>query len=158
MFRSGTKDELLKVLPALSVDALPELPDERAYREWFTVALEPLVETIGHLNPPELNPRIHPGYRWGHATKVLALYVRDFVLFSRYFSEEDARRIEPLLFCPVDGIVMERLARAGADPGVRFIRELDEPTFWRIQDALRVAAAEVGVPRVWFDDVWSDRE
>lgn len=51
---------------------------------------------------------------------------------------------------------MDGLRQAGLDPGVTLIREIDQAGFWRIQDALSVAAEEVGVPRVWFDDVWSE--
>jgi hypothetical protein len=83
--------------------------------------------------------------------------VRDLVLFSRYFNEQETARIERWLYCPIDGIVMDRLRLAGFDPGFNLIRQIDEAGFWRIQDALSIAAEEVGAPRVWFDDVWSER-
>ena len=65
------------------------------------------------------------------------------------------------------GVEYELLGAPGAPavaitPGGRFskdtpgIRELGEAAFWRIQDALGSAASRVGVPRVWFDDVWSE--
>ncbi len=87
---------------------------------------------------------------------MLSLFVRDLVLFSRYFTEDEARRIEPWLYCPIDRIVMDRLRRVGFNPGVSTIREVDEAVFWSIQDGLSMAANDVGVPRVWFDDVWSE--
>jgi hypothetical protein len=51
--------------------------------------------TILRLNPPGPRSRIHPEYKWGHGAKVLSLFVRDPVLFSRYFDETEAGRIEP---------------------------------------------------------------
>jgi hypothetical protein len=39
------------------------------------------------------------------------------------------------------------------------IREIDTAKkFYDVQTALGAAAREAGVPRVWFDDNWSDRE
>jgi hypothetical protein len=156
VFLRGTKEALTSLFPTLPVDELPALSTKPDYRIWFESALRPVAGTIVGLNPVTRNPRIHPGYAWGHGTKVLSLFVRDLVLFSRYFTEDDARRIEPWLYCPVDGIVIERLRRVGFDPGVRFIREIGEAAFWRIQDSLSAAAALAGVPPVWFDDVWSE--
>jgi hypothetical protein len=51
---------------------------------------------------------------------------------------------------------MDRLRRVGFDPGVSTIRQIDEAVFWRVQHRLSIAAKDVGVPRVWFDDVWSE--
>jgi hypothetical protein len=47
---------------------------------------------------------------------VLSLVVRDLVLFSRYFTEDQARRIGPWLYCPVVGIVIDSLRRVGFVP------------------------------------------
>ena len=126
------------------------------YRRWFEAALQGVAATILELNPRGTRSGVHPGYKWGHGTKVLSLFVRNLVICSRYFTEEEARRIEWWLYCPIDTIVMRRLRRVGFDPGVRQINQIDEVAFWRIQDALSIAAEEAGVPRVWFDDIWSE--
>jgi hypothetical protein len=159
VFTTGTKDTLVPLLARLPVDDLPELTDEAAFRPWFTRQLDPVARAIIRLNPPETRPGIHPGYKWGHATKVLALFVRDLVLFSRYFSDDEVEKIAPLLYCPVDSIVIKRLRELGEPSGVSQISGIDSPQrFWRIQDLLGQAAATVGVPRVWFDDNWGDRD
>jgi hypothetical protein len=87
---------------------------------------------------------------------VLSLFVRDLVSYSRYFEADVVRQLEPLLYCPIDGIVIDRLRRLGVDPGVRRIREIDEDVFWSIQARLQEASDAAGVPRVWFDDIWSE--
>lgn len=156
VFMPGTKSALVDLLPNLPVDRLREFSEQTHYREWFEAALEPVSNTILGLNPPGPRSGIHPGYKWGHGTKVLSLFVRDLVLFSRYFIDDEARRLERWLYCPVDGIVIDRLRRVGFDPGVTLIREIEEASFWRIQDSLSEAAATTGVPPVWFDDVWSE--
>ena len=146
----------MPVLASLPVDDLAGVGSSTAFQAWFVAALGPVADVILAANPPGRSTRVHPGYKWGHATKVLALFVRDLVLFSRYFGDEDADRIATWLYCPVDGIVLDRLRRAGVGPGATLIRELDEPTFWRIQEVLGAAAAAAEAPRVWFDDVWSE--
>lgn len=155
VFNPGTTAALTKVLPDLNVEQLPEVVDQADYRRWFEASLERVAGTIRRLNPRDSRPGIYPGYKWGHATKILCLLVRDLTLHSRYFTEDEVDRIQRWLYCPVDGIVIRRLRGAGFEPGVNLIREIDEAGFWRIQDGLSEAAA-AGVPRVWFDDVWSE--
>jgi hypothetical protein len=157
VFETGTADALTDLLLSLPVDELPELTDQNGYRSWFEAALERVAATILEFNPREIRSSIHPGYKWGHGAKVLSLFVRNLVMCSRHFTEEEASRVEPWLYCPIDGIVMKRLRRVGFDPGARTIREIDEAAaFWRIQDCLSIAADKAGVPRVWFDDIWSE--
>jgi len=156
VFRPGTKDALVESLPTLRIRELVELRDASAYRAWFVRALDLVADTALKLNPKRLNDRIHPGYKWGHSSKVLSLFVRDLLLFSRFLPAEEAGRLEPWLYCPVDGIVIDRMRRLGFDPGVRFIREIDEENFWTIQARLGDGAASTGIARVWFDDIWSE--
>ena len=159
VFAKRTKDALLPVLAAIPVDELPQLAGQAAFHVWFERQLEVVAAAILRLNPPAVRPGIHPGYKWGHASKVLALYLRDLVLYSRYFPDADAERIAYWLYCPIDSIVMKRMRQLGEKPGVSLISGIDSPKrFWHVQDTLGAAAARVGVPRVWFDDNWGDRE
>jgi hypothetical protein len=159
VFAAGTKAVLVPLLGRLPADDLPYLEGQAAYRAWFTRQLDVVANAILRLNSPAVRPAIHPGYKWGHATKVLALYVRDLVLFSRYFTDEDVERIVPWLYCPVDSVVMKRLRALGERPEVYQISGIDSARrFWNIQDLLGAASASVGVPRVWFDDNWGDRD
>lgn len=159
VFAAGTKAALLPVLAAIPVDELPALAEEAAFRTWFERHLDVVAKAILRLNPPEVRPGIHPGYKWGHSSKVLALYLRDLVLYSRYFADADAERIAFWLYCPVDSIVMKRMRELGERPGVFQISGIDSAQrFWHVQDTLGAAAARAGVPRVWFDDNWGDRE
>ena len=159
VFTAGTKADLVPLLARLPVDELPGLAGQAEYRAWFERHLDAVGAAILARNPKQVRPGIHPGYKWGHGTKVLALYLRDLVLFSRYFPDADAERMAFWLYCPVDSVVMKRLRELGEQPGVFQISGIDSPArFWRIQDLLGDAAARVGVPRVWFDDNWGDRD
>lgn len=159
VFAPGTKDVLLPVLAAIPVDELPALGGLAEFRAWFERQLDVVAAAILRLNPPAVRPGIHPGYKWGHASKVLALYLRDLVLYSRYFSDADVERVAPWLYCPVNSIVMKRMRELGERPGVFQISGIDSPSrFWHVLDTLGAAAARARVPRVWFDDNWGDRE
>ena len=159
VFQETTKRALVATLATMPVDELPAFDGEPPFRRWFERQLDVVADVILHLNPPDVRPGIHPGYKWGHGTKVLALYVRDVVLFSRYFSDTEVERISPWLYCPIDGIVLDRLRRLGERPGASLIREIATAgQYWRLQDRLGAAARLAGVPRVWLDDIWGDRE
>jgi len=146
------------VLAGLPIDQLPYLAGEVQFREWFERQLDPVAATILRHNPHGRRSRVHPGYRWGHGTKVLALYVRDIVLNSRFFGDAEVKLISPWLCCPIDSVVLDRIRELGVDPGVARIREIDSrEKYWAIQDRLEAVAARIGVPRVWFDDVWALR-
>jgi len=157
VFAAGTKEVLVRLIPTLDLDSLPTLADDSDFRSWFLTGLDEVADAIHRLSPKHQKPGIYPGYKWGHATKVWSLFLRDLVILSRHLTPEDANRIEPWLYCPVDGIVIRKLRAVGVDPGVDLIKDLDEQRFWAIQGRLGDAARVVGVPRVWFDDVWSDR-
>lgn len=155
VFQPGTKTALVGVLSRLPVDEIPSLGGEREFRGWFERQLELVADAILAINPLQVRRQIHPGYKWGHGTKVLALYVRDVVLYSRYFSEAEVELISPWLSCPIDGIVLEYMRRLGVPLGVAQIKEIDtREKYWAIQDRLEEAATAAKVARVWFDDVW----
>ena len=156
VFAKGTKQPLMEALVALDVEALPGLGDQAEFRRWFVHALGRVARRLKRTNHD--NTRIMPGYKWGHATKVLALYVREVVLNSRYFTDDDVTRIEPWLYVPIDGVVMDHCRDVGVDPRVRRIKEIDSSAkFFRVQELLSGPAERAGVPRVWFDDAWGDR-
>ena len=156
VFAPDTKTQLLKGLESVVVDTLPALADETAFREWFVMELSLLARVLKRCNPHRTS--IYPGYKWGHATKVLAPYCRDMVLRTRYFTERDAQRLVPWLYVPLDGIVIHRIRGCGIVLPFRQIREIDtEQEFFNTQELLGSAAAQVGVPRALFDDVWMDR-
>ena len=104
------------------------------------------------------NSRIHPGYKWGHSTKVLSLFIREIVLCSRYFDDRLTDRLAPLLYIPIDGVVIDHVRRLGVPLSLRKIKHIDSAEkFFGVRDLLGEAATRAGVPRVWLDDVWTER-
>ena len=157
VFRPGTKQDMLNVLERTDIEGLRRLTSQRQFTKWFETELRLLAAAIRRKNRD--NARINPGYKWGHATKILTLYVRDLVLSSRYFSDGQARRMSGWLCSPIDSVVIKRLRKLGVRLPFASIKQIDtRQKYYAVQDMLNDAAARVGVPRVWFDDNWGDRQ
>ena len=155
VFERGTKDSLLPILFGIPIDEIAALNDERGFKLWFEGQLDILARDIGRCNPN--NTRIYPGYKWGHATKVLTLYIREIVLNSRYFPNSVVERVSPWLYVPIDSAIMKRLRQLDSHPPFARIKGIDSPEkFYEVQDRLGQAAARADVPRIWFDDIWGD--
>jgi hypothetical protein len=157
VYRRGTNKELFPVLVAVPVDELREVQTPEQFRTWFEAHLEVLAAAIDKLNRG--NGKIYPGYKWGHATKILTLYLREIVLNSRYFKDAETERLATLLYIPIDNVSMKRLKELGHRLAFSAINQIDTPEkFYGIQEMLGQVAARVGVPRIWFDDNWGDRQ
>jgi hypothetical protein len=157
VYAKGTRDALLPFLPKLDVDTITRFKGQDQFSAWFDEHVERIAKIIDQHNPR--NTRIRPGLKWGHATKIMALYVRDLVLSSRYFSDMDAATISAFLHVPVNSVVIERLRELGARQPFTKIKEIDtREKFYGVQEALASAALAHNIPRVWFDDNWGDRQ
>ncbi len=157
VYAKGTREALLPVLPKLDVDLIAQFKHQDQFSAWFDNQVTRIAKIIDRCNPD--NARIRPGLKWGHATKIMALYVRDLVLSSRYFSDQDAIRISAFLHVPVDSVVIGRLKQLGIRQPFTKIKEIDtRDKFYGVQRVLAAAAMSHGVPRVWFDDNWGDRQ
>jgi hypothetical protein len=156
VFERGTKEDLLRTLLRVPIEAMPHIAGPRQFEEWFEGQLERLARVISSRN--KANPRVNPGLKWGHAAKVLALYLRDVVLHSRFFTDAEVERVAPWLFVPVDSKVMERLSNLGVELPFTQIREIaTKADFYVVQNLLADSCAP-GIARVVFDDVWADRD
>jgi hypothetical protein len=157
VYAKGTRDALLPLLPTLDVDAITKFKSQEQFSKWFDSHVERIANIIDQHNPR--NARIRPGFKWGHATKIMALYVRDLVLNSRYFSDTEAARVSPFLHVPIDSVVIGRLKKLGVRQPFTKIKEIDtREKFYAVQEALASAAKTQSIPRVWFDDNWGDRQ
>jgi hypothetical protein len=157
VYAKGTRDALLPLLPTLDVDAITQFKSQEEFSEWFDGHVERIAKTIDRHN--RRNTRIRPGLKWGHATKIMALYVRDLVLSSRYFSDTDAAKVSAFLYVPIDSVVIKRLRKLGVRQPFTKIKEIDmREKFYAVQETLASAALNHRIPRVWFDDNWGDRQ
>ncbi len=159
VFREGTSVLLRPALENIPVDDLPTINSQEEYKVWFEPHLKKIAEQIKSNNPERHNPSIYPGYQWGHAAKVFNLFLREIVEYKRYFSDEEASRIRQWLYMPIDRIVIERLHKLGIRLSFKQIKGIDTAEkFYSTQKLLGDAAHTAGIPRIWFDDVWGDRQ
>jgi hypothetical protein len=135
---------------------MPHIAGPRQFEEWFEGQLERLARVISSRN--KANSRVNPGLKWGHAAKVLALYLRDVVLHSRFFTDAEVERVAPWLFVPVDSKVMERLSNLGVELPFTQIREIATKADFYVVQKLLADSCAPGIARVVFDDVWADRD
>ena len=157
VFEPGTKPKLQAALDRIDVDRLHGVRSQGAFKEWFARELGRVARVMKATN--RRNSRVNPGYKWGHGTKVLCLWVRDIVLNSRYFPDATMELLSPWLYAPVDSVVIKRLRELGVRLPFRAIKEIDTARrFFAVQDTLAEAAKAAGVPRIWFDDNWGDRQ
>jgi hypothetical protein len=157
VYAKGTRDALLPLLSRIEVDAVVRFRTQDQFSDWFDKHVGHIAKLIDQQNPR--NSRIRPGIKWGHATKIMAIYIRDLVLSSRYFSDSDAARVSFFLHVPVDSVVIGRLKKLGSRQPFSKIKEIDtREKFYGVQEALTAAAQPLGIPRVWFDDNWGDRQ
>lgn len=156
VFERETKEDLLQTLLTVPIEAMLDMAGRNDFEEWFEDQLERVARAISRRN--KTNPRVNPGLKWGHAAKVLSLYLRDVVLHSRFFTDSEVARIAPWLFVPVDSRVMERLTGLGVHLPFKQIRQIaSKDAFYRVQNLL-ANSCDPGIARVVFDDVWADRD
>lgn len=157
VFKPKTKKDLMQALVKINIDELKDFTNEKAFRCWFERHLEKIKRAILVRN--KRNKKIHPGIKWGHAAKVLNLYIREALLHSRYFPDAVVNRVSPWLFIPADGIILRKLKSLGYPQQAGSIKDIgSKKGFYEIQDLLRSAARKAGVPSIWFDDHWGSRE
>jgi hypothetical protein len=157
VFDPDSKPIFQKCLEKINVDDLLQLKDQTEYKAWFQNHLSKLSREIRKSNPKNAN--IYPGYKWGHATKILNLYIREVVEYKHYFRESKAAKIRKWLYMPIDSQVMKEIHALGHTLPFNKIKHIDmAKKFYDVQDLLGQAASAVNVPRIWFDDVWADRE
>ena len=98
VFVAGTIKDVRPLLEELPLRDVTGLRNESGYKAWFDAKARLVANRLRIRNAN--NPRVNPGLRWGHATKILALFMREMILNSRLFSDAEAERIAPRLYTP----------------------------------------------------------
>jgi len=157
VFERGAKKKMMTVLARIRIDELYKVRNQQQFKLWVEKELKKVAMAVRETN--RANCRIYPGYKWGHSTKILTLYIREMVLKSRYFNDNQVKRISSWLYVPIDSIAIKRLRQLGVNLPFNNIKEISTPEmFYGTQDILAKAAGEANMPRIWFDDNWGDRQ
>jgi hypothetical protein len=156
VFETGTKQKLFEALTKVKVEKLRTIRSQDQFRAFFERNLNNIAQVINNTNRG--NNRVNPGHKWGHGTKILCLFLRDTVLHSRYFCDNEVKRLSNYLYVPIDSVVIKKLKKIGYKPPFKLIKEIgSSKKFYDVQDTLGEASSQVGIPRIWFDDIWTER-
>lgn len=156
VFKRGTKNKIRPFLENINLAVMKNIRSQLQYKKWFEKQLHKLAAKIKEANPN--NERIYPGYKWGHSTKILCLFMNDIIIHRNFFDNITANRIIYFLYTPIDGIVMGRLNELAIKLDFCKIKEIDAPEkFYNVQNILTPYARRAGIPRIWFDDIWANR-
>ncbi len=147
-----TNDDVAPALKQIDLKKLVACRKPAEFRKFFCEELKRVDRALARKN------KTVKGRKWGYGTKILSLFLRGMVLHTRYFDYKVVERLTPLLYVPVDRIVLNNLRKAELDTRCRAIKDMSQETFWQIQEWLAEAASNVGVPSIIFDDVWSNQE
>lgn len=160
VFAEKTKGDLLHAFEEMRIEELSAIQGEPEFTTWFEQQLDKVADAILVKNPITTEwSAVHPGYKWGHATKILCLYLREVVECSRYFTQEQVDRIRGWLFVPIDGLVIKQLKKDGSKLPFKQIKDIESrKMFMDVQEELGKAARNAGVPRIWYDDAWLNRD
>lgn len=119
VFVPGSTKKIWPVLRDMDLNGLAGINTQEKYKKWFEGKLKDFAKIIRETNPN--NTKIHPGYKWGHATKILCLFLNDMVVHRDYFDAKTANRLIYFLYAPIDGIVIKRLKKLGIRPDFSLI-------------------------------------
>lgn len=155
-FVAGTKPGLKRALLGLPVAGLPGAVRAGRFDAWHEEQAKRVAEELRVRNAD--HPRVNPGIQWGHATKVLNIYLRELVDAPGHYPARVAEEIRPHLHVPIDRVVINRLVELGVWVPSRSIKGIANREMYRtFQQTIKEAADTVGVPPVWFDDNWAER-
>lgn len=70
-FKPGTAHDISGALLAIDVDALPHIESQAKFHRWFKHQVKKLAPTI----KIRIKPRKYRANNWGHAAKILCLYL-----------------------------------------------------------------------------------
>jgi hypothetical protein len=150
LFRGGThaelQDELFRLLQP-TVLAKASTPDE--YDHWLTGTIELPCWAKYSRNGLEAD-------RWAYFAKLINIVIYEIVSNRELFSEEDWRRIRPLLHLPIDANVLIHLERLDPSiPKVLWLKRMQKEQYLAIQYGARRMAQSQGVPTIWYEAAWT---
>ena len=159
VFAKNTKDFVYEYLNKMDLSSLQNIKSQSEYKIWFEDKLKCLAKVIKKNNPISKKPKIYPGYKWGHSTKVHCLFLNDVIIHRDFFDTKTANRLVYFLYLPIDSIVIKRLKKIGVKLDFVRIKEIDtDDKFYSVQDILKKSAKQASIPSIWFDDNWGDRQ
>jgi len=131
------RDTVLRWLADLNLQVLARIRSQEEYKRWFLRKADRLAAEA-RLSEEFLKKRRDKSRgkdpRWGHAAKILCLFVREAVVFRRALDDRAARAIEPFLYVPIDSEVIKRARKCKMRLKCKAIYEVGADAFLEFQN------------------------
>lgn len=150
VFSKGTKPALMKGLKAIPVNELNQLTTQTEFDSWHQSHVRKIQRILERSDKDRA--RFEKGELFGHATKVVNLYLGHLVLYSHYFKKVTINRVKYLLHVPLDSKVFIALRGEPSLIVPGSIKELKSGSYDKIQKAIREHALNAGLPAIYFDE------
>ena len=92
------------------------------------------------------------GLRYGHATKILNIYIGLLVFYSTYFDPKQVNTVKHFFHVPLDSKVFKDLRRCSVKNVPKTIKDIDETSYYRLQKLIREAALKQNLPPFYLDE------
>lgn len=160
VFEKNSKNGLiLSLTKKVDIDRLKKINNHSDYAKWHTVNLVPIAKEI--LKTNSNNKRISGGEKWGHAAKILNLYVFNCVLNnSALFTRKQSEILQNFLHVPIDNLIIKELKRCNQKVPSNNIKGITSKKHYdKFQEILSFHSKQINIPAIYFDDyVWGLRK
>jgi hypothetical protein len=146
-----SKPSLMTCLDSIALKQLHEVNSQETFDIWHKKQVSKVEACLVKCNAK--SQRFEKDEQlFGHAIKVLNLFMGHLVLNSEYFSQEVKARTKYLLHVPLDSKVFSALKN---EPGLnvpKYIKSLTPGTYQAIQKKIREFATKANLPSIYLDD------
>ncbi|MBN2315273.1 MAG: hypothetical protein JXM79_15190 [Sedimentisphaerales bacterium] len=155
--QKSANEKIKEALTNIAVDELLRIKSQKKFEEWFEEKLENVTKKIPRkMSQQDKKTGKHikindDARKWGYGAKILCLFLREIVLHCRYFTPEEAVKVRRWLYCPIDSKIIKRMKKCNDVPKDRF------DTVQKLLGDTKAVKKE-GIPRIWFDYVWSSTD
>lgn len=150
-FNKETKNDVLKSLLRIDVSKLYEISSIRGYDLWHNQKTASVYKALLKKNAKKFKKDLE-GLKWGHATKILNLFMGHLLLYSPYFDNAKyIKRVYGYLHVPIDSKVFALLRQCGVDTP-KSIKSITKQDYNNIQEVLRTGASTHLIAPLLFDE------
>lgn len=150
-FKPKTKADLLISLIKIDFKGLYSINSEKKYDAWHKKRVDAIYKSLLRNNEVKFKDDLE-GLKWGHATKILNLYIGHLLYYSPYFGNAKyINRIYTYLHTPLDSKVFKVLKKSmvATPKSIKSIRRVEYLT---IQQILREKAKPFSIASIVFDE------
>ena len=152
VFVKGTKDALLKCLHKIPVERALYLHTQAEYDRWHYHQVKKVYNCLRYQRGNISRIGNNTGLEFGHATKIVNLFIGHLVFYSPYFKKKDTITISTFLHVPLDRKVFDALRACNVEGVPPSIKKVDKTTYYRLQDEIRQHAKAHKLPPLYFDE------